>query len=340
MLANIGYSITTVDKILTNLQSNNPNNIIKNIILDLSDEKEVLKLIKQNDAVVSCLPYFCNIKLAELTHLSQKHYFDLTEDVETTNFIRELSKSAKGIMAPQCGLAPGFIGIVGANLIKQFDQDKLIDSVELRVGALPRNPRGKLGYAINWSADGVVNEYINNCEVIRNGVRETIPSMINLENVFIDGKKFEAFTTSGGLGTMCETYENKVKNLNYKTIRYPGHCDHINFLLDDLHLRDHPEMLKDLLTKSCPGGGEDLVFVYAAVEGIKNNKLHRAEYIKCYYPINIVYNIRKSISWTTAASLCAVIELVVNNKISNKGFLKQEDILLDDFLKTEYGRFF
>jgi len=117
----------------------------------------------QVEAVLSCLPYHLNIGVASSAHAAGIHYFDLTEDVPTTKAIIELSANSKGLMAPQCGLAPGFVGIVGASQATVFDKCR---SIRMRVGALPQHPTGRLAYAFNWSPEGVVNEYLNDCEVI------------------------------------------------------------------------------------------------------------------------------------------------------------------------------
>jgi saccharopine dehydrogenase-like NADP-dependent oxidoreductase len=156
----------------------------KLVFADSSDMELLKKAIEEHDAVVSCLPYHLNLNIAEAAHIAGKHYFDLTEDVPTTEKVRELAKTSKGLMAPQCGLAPGFIGIVGADLTKGMDK---LRSIELRVGALPMHPRGLLGYAFNWSPEGVVNEYLNDCEVIQDGQRARVPAMENLETIVIDG---------------------------------------------------------------------------------------------------------------------------------------------------------
>ncbi|MBT6491986.1 MAG: L-lysine dehydrogenase, partial [Deltaproteobacteria bacterium] len=171
---------------------------------DVKNPESLGASLKEVDAVVSCLPYDLNINVAHAAHAAGIHYFDLTEDVPTTKAILELSETSKGLMAPQCGLAPGFIGIVGSHLTKAFTK---IRAINLRVGALPQNPTGLLGYAFNWSPAGVVNEYLNDCEVIKDGKIMAVPAMEDNETIFINGLHLEAFTTSGGLGTMCETYE-------------------------------------------------------------------------------------------------------------------------------------
>jgi len=328
------YKVTGVDKQQPHYDFKLPFKVVEG---DVTDEALLYKLIKKNDAVVSALPYFLNKKIAQLAHDLGKHYFDLTEDVPTTKFIRKLAKTATSVMAPQCGLAPGLIGIVGADLTKDFT--KLRD-IELRVGALPRYPNGLLAYSFTWSPAGVINEYINDAEAIQNGKRKMVPSLDGFEYINIGGREFEAFTTSGGLGTMCETYKGKVDTLNYKTIRYPGHGKLMRFLIQELILKDDKKLLSKILENAKPPVKEDVVYVYAVVEGWKGNKLFRNEYFRDFAPISIGGQEWRAISWTTAASIAAVIEMVDNGDLPNKGFLKQEEIPFDIFLKTSNGKYF
>ena len=308
------------------------------IIKGRVQSKAVLKkAIKDHDAVVTCLPYDLNLEVARETHKAGKHYFDLTEDVPTTDAIKKLSKTAKGVMAPQCGLAPGFICIVGADLAGKF---KKLRSIELRVGALPQHPRGLLGYAFNWSPEGVVNEYLNDCEVIKEGKRAKVTSMEGLETIVIDGVPLEAFATSGGLGTMCETYEGRVEHLNYKTIRYPGHCELMKFFFNELFMRKDREKAGEILVNAKPPVNDDVVFVHAAVEGEQNGKIMREEFVRSYYPLDIAGHDWRAIAWTTAGSVCAVVDLVSRGVLPQKGFIRQEDIPLDQFFKTPTGQYF
>lgn len=304
---------------------------------DVTDSDFMLDLMRQQDAVVSALPYFLNKPIAQMAHDLGIHYFDLTEDVETTNFIRALSPTSKGVMAPQCGLAPGLIGIVGADLTKAFT--KLRD-IELRVGALPRFPNGLLAYSFTWSPAGVINEYLNDAEAIHNGVRKMVPSLDGLEYINIEGQEFEAFTTSGGLGTMCETYEGKVDTLNYKTIRYPGHGRLMRFLMYELILKKDKQLLEDILKEAKPPVKDDVVYVYAVVEGWQGDKIFRNEYYRAFYPIEIDGQHWRAISWTTAASIAAIVEMVADGTLPESGFIKQEEIPFDAFLKTQNGAFF
>lgn len=310
----------------------------KTISGNLSDKKFLNDTLKNFDAVISALPYRLNKQVVQIAHAYGVHYFDLTEDVPTSDYIKSLSKSSRAVLAPQCGLAPGFIAIVGSSLAKNFDK---LRSIELRVGALPQSPKGQLGYAFNWSAEGVVNEYLNDCYVMADGAIKSVPAMQDLEKIIIEGKTFEAFTTSGGLGTMCETYKGKVDKLNYKTIRYPGHMKLMRFFFHELLMKDNRIEAGEILVNACPPVNDDVVYVHAAVEGWRNvgnkKQLAKEEFVQAYYPKKIAGTEWRAISWTTAASVCAVVEMVAKGKLPKKGFIKQEDISLADFLKTKNG---
>jgi len=305
--------------------------------LDVTNKAELNNALQRHDAIISCLPYNFNVGVARLAAQCSTHYFDLTEDVHTTQKIMDVSQDAPVVMAPQCGLAPGFIAIVGASLASQFDK---IRSIKLRVGALPKHPTGLLGYAFNWSPEGVVNEYLNDCEVIEGGVRKWVSPLEWLEKIVIDGNQLEAFTTSGGLGTMCATYDGLVENLDYKSIRYQGHAAMMNFLLHELLMREDRAGTGRLLVNAKPPVSEDVVYIHASVEGMTRDQLIREEFVRAYSPVEIAGKARRAIAWTTAASICAVVEMVASGSLPGKGFIKQEEIPLQAFLATHNGRLY
>ncbi len=305
--------------------------------INVADIDQLTEMMREYDAVVSCLPYKFNLEIATRACRQGVHYFDLTEDVPTTKQIITLSATAQSVLAPQCGLAPGFIGIVGAALVEGFEK---VRSLKLRVGALPQNPTGLLGYAFNWSPEGVVNEYLNDCEVIEDGVHKWVSPMEWIEKLVIQGIQLEAFTTSGGLGTMCETYLGRIENLDYKSIRYCGHVDLMNFFFHELLLRENRKMAGEILTNAKPPVQQDVVYIHASAEGWQKQQLLRDEFVKAYYPITIGDTLWSAISWTTAASVCAILEMVHNDSIPNRGFIKQETVSLQAFLKTSNGRLY
>ena len=304
---------------------------------DVTETATLSALAGRVDAILSCLPYQLNVPIARAAHWAGVHYFDLTEDVPTTKAILELSATAKGLMAPQCGLAPGFVGIVGAALIAKFDRCR---SCRMRVGALPQNPTGLMGYAFNWSPEGVVNEYLNDCEVIESGERKWVSPMEWHETLYIDGVQLEAFTTSGGLGTMCDTYLGRVENIDYKTMRYPGHMKLMNFFFHELLMRDRRKEAGEILVHAKPPVEDDVVYVHVSAEGWIGDRLTREEFVRAYRPIEVAGGRQTAIAWTTSASVAAVIEMVKGGALPAHGFLKQEDVPLEAFLSTRTGALF
>ncbi|NOZ32897.1 MAG: L-lysine dehydrogenase [Alphaproteobacteria bacterium] len=305
--------------------------------VDVTEAAMLGKELAGVDAVLSCLPFALNVGVATAAHGAGIHYFDLTEDVPTTQAIMALAATSKGLMAPQCGLAPGYVGIIGASHVSQFTRCR---SIRMRVGALPQNPTGLMGYAFNWSSQGVVNEYLNDCEVIEEGKRKKLSSMEWCETLYIDGVQLEAFTTSGGLGTMCETYLGRVDNVDYKTIRYPGHVKLMNFFFHELLMRERREIAGEILVNAKPPVKDDVVYIHVASEGEIAGRLQRIEFVRAYRPIDIAGGRQTAIAWTTAGSVVAVIELVANGVLARRGFLRQEDVGLSDFLATRTGALF
>jgi len=301
---------------------------------DVSNDATMREFLKDKQAVVSCLPYFLNINLAKIASEMGVHYFDLTEDVPTLNAIKKMAENSNSVMAPQCGLAPGFIGILGAGLYSQFSE---IRSVKLRVGALPLHPMGQFGYSFTWSAEGVINEYLNDAEVIHNGQRKMVSSLDDVESININGRQYEAFSTSGGLGTMCQTLDGKVDTLNYKTMRYPGHRDAMKLFLYDLQMKNDRKQAKEILNNALPLVDDDIVLVYAAVEGKIDGQLRRKEFSESYRNVEIDGKDWRAISWTTACSISAVVDMVSEGKLKSKGFIKQEEIDFEMFINSHFG---
>lgn len=304
-------------------------------VMDVSDPAALEELFAGIDAVVSCLPYYLNAVIATAAHSAGVHYLDLTEDVATSRVVKELARSSNTILMPGCGLAPGFICVVGGALVVSLET---VDRIELRVGALPRSPNNALGYACNWSPAGIVNEYLNDCEQLRGGELVTVPSLDDLETIVIDGGRYEAFTTSGGLGTMCETFAGRVDRLDYKTIRYPGHRQLMRFMLQELGLSRQREAAVRLLADAYPPVRDDLVIVYAAAEGNEGGRSARDEFVRVYRPRTVAGATRTAIAWTTAAGAVGMVELLAEGSLPDAGFVCQEDVSLDAFLATKAGQ--
>ena len=286
------------------------------------------------DAILSSLPYFCNPTVAGLALTHHLHYFDLTEDVEVTNQIKVLSAGATHAFMPQCGLAPGFISIVAHELMRHFDT---LDTVKMRVGALPVHPSNALKYSLTWSTDGLINEYGNTCYGIEEGRKVPLQPLEGYETIELDGLLYEAFNTSGGLGTLADSYAGKVRTMNYKTLRYPGHCEKIHLLMNDLKLNEDRETLKRVLERAVPQTLQDVVLIYASVTGTNKDGFFEENYVKKVYPQCIKGKLWSAIQVTTASSVCCVMDLVLTHPEQYHGFITQESVLLRDFLNNELG---
>jgi saccharopine dehydrogenase-like NADP-dependent oxidoreductase len=287
------------------------------------------------DAVISSLPFYCNVTVAESARRAGIHYFDLTEDVEVTRAVRRISNGAAQAFVPQCGLAPGFISIAANELIGHFDE---LRTVKLRVGALPQHPNNVLKYSLTWSTEGLINEYGNPCEAIVDGRRTEAAPLEGLEEIEIDGTLYEAFNTSGGLGSLAETYGERVKNMDYKTMRYPGHCEQMRLLMNDLKLNHDRGTLKRILENAVPQTLQDVVIVYVAVTGTQDGQLREENYVNKVYPQMIAGRLWSAIQVTTASGICAVVDLVLQGGGRYKGFVRQEDFSLTAVLDNRFGQ--
>ena len=305
--------------------------------LDVSDPAVLRAAMKGHAMVVSALPYYLNAEVAAAARDTGLHYFDLTEDVATTRKVRAIAAEAGTAFVPQCGLAPGFVSIVAHDLAKRFDS---LRDVFMRVGALPIYPTNALKYNLTWSTDGLINEYCNPCEAIHEGEKREVLPLQGLEHFSLDGIEYEAFNTSGGLGTLCDTLAGRVECLNYKTVRYPGHRDHVKFLAQDLRLAGRRDLFKEILEHAVPITKQDVVLVFVTVNGMQDGRLTQETFAKKVYNGSIGGRLWSAIQITTAAGICAMVDLLRAGKLPQQGFVRQEDADLKDFLSNRFGRYY
>lgn len=331
---------------LTDIHDNNPYekrlhglDNLKYLKLDANDAHAFDAFIEQHpvDAVISSLPYYCNVNIAKAAAKHDLHYFDLTEDVETTATVLDISRNAKTAFVPQCGLAPGFISIVANDLMKNFAK---LDTVKMRVGALPINISNGLQYSLTWSTDGLINEYGNICQGIDHGKNVDLLPLEGLEEIKIDGLTYEAFNTSGGIGSLAQSYLNRVNQMSYKTIRYPGHCAKIKFLMNDLKLNSDRDTLKRIFEHCLPKTFQDVVLVYVSVNGEQDHHFMEENYVRKFYPKIMNGHAWSAIQLTTASGICSVADIVLSHPDKYKGFVKQEHFSLNDLTNSRFGEYY
>lgn len=314
---------------------------IGGVVLDLQNitAEQITRLLVGHGIthVINALPFFLNDKVAEGALNAGCNYIDFTEDDAMADKVWKMYEARPDLAcAPKCGLAPGFINYLGHDLASQLDT---VDYLGIRVGALPRNIRvdhdpvdGKniwlsrdQTYALSWSVDGLVNEYIRPCQVRVNGIETEVEALSMREFITIDGMKYEARATSGGIGSLIHDLPN-AKNVNYKTLRYQGHYDHVEVAIET-YGKDF-DKLKEHFLEIYPYTRDDVIVVYAESEGMKNGVKMRNNYAQKFYGGFLDLT---GIQLTTAGGGLAVLELMTRGM---EGAIKHQTVGFDDFTST------
>lgn len=253
---------------------------VKPVQLDASDERAAVEVMKGHAAAISCVNYWLNERLARAAIEAGANFCDLggNNDVVDAELRLDAEARRRGLnVIPDCGLAPGMVAVIVAHGVARFER---VDEIHIRVGGLPQKPRPPLDYQLVFAVEGLLNEYVEPARVIRNGKVVVIPPMTELESLEFPAPfaKLEAFQTSGGTSTLVDTFLGKVKELDYKTIRYPGHCVKFKTMLD-LGLSSSDPITVDgasvkprrvfgeLLVKHLPHDEPDVVLVRVEVVG-------------------------------------------------------------------------
>lgn len=317
------------------------NNITVAGRIDAGNEDEVAEVLKDYDACVSAVTYRFNPGLTRAAIDSKTHFFDLggNNDVVASQFAMNDKAAEAGItVIPDCGLAPGMVSILAAAGISEFDK---VNSLKIRVGGLPQNPRPPLNYQMVFSSEGLINEYWEPVVILKNGEKKIVNPMTGLEELEFDGiGSLEAFYTSGGTSTLPDTYKGVVDFLDYKTIRYPGHCRLFKAMLeiglgsrsevrvDNVNVEPR-KVFKKVLEKNLSFNDPDMVLVRLIFEGKKDGQ-----------DKNIVYEIvdrqdtrtgLTSMMRTTAFPVAIIAWMACNGNIAHKGVVPQETAVEPQF---------
>ncbi|KAA3609955.1 MAG: hypothetical protein D8M58_08065 [Calditrichaeota bacterium] len=293
-------------------------------------------LFKNVSGVISAVPYDYNLDLTELAIENGAHFVDLGGNNTVVERQFRLDHKAKennvGIV-PDCGLAPGMVSIVAAYAMDQLAR---VDDVKIRVGGLPLSPQTPLKYKIVFSVHGLINEYIEPTVVIEDGKIKKVESMTGLETLDFPHPfgKLEAFYTSGGTSTLPQTFEKDVINLDYKTIRYPGHASlmkamidlgftekkaHFDFDGQSVNTRAAFEaMLNSLLSYE----SEDVALIRVEAKGQKEGREKVVSYQAIEYEDK--KNNLTAMMRTTAFPASIILQMLIEGKIKDRGVLKQE----------------
>lgn len=316
--------------------------------VDAGNQSDVARLMAHHDAAISCVNYWYNESLSRAAIDTNTHLCDLGGNnyvVDSQLALDEEAKAAGVSIIPDCGLAPGMVSILAIHGAAKFDT---VDEIHIRVGGLPQDPQPPLNYQLVFSVDGLINEYVEVARVIRDGKMIEVPSMTELESLEFDGfPPLEAFQTSGGTSTLPDTFLGKIKELDYKTIRYAGHCDKFKTMID-LGLCSSDEILVDyqkvkprkvfgeLLQKYLPADGPDYVLVRLEFVGTKDGAAKKLRY-------DIVDKQDEATGMsammrTTAFPASIIAQMMARGDVLTRGAAPQEKAIDPDKFVAELSR--
>lgn len=306
--------------------------------VDVADSAKVVGLMRGHDSVISCVTYFHNLRLARAAIEARSNFCDLggNNAVVDSELALDAEARAAGVrVTPDCGLAPGMVSVLVAHGAARFQN---LEEIHIRVGGLPQNPRPPLDYQLVFSVEGLINEYVERARVIREGKLIEVESMTEIESLEFPAPfgRMEAFQTSGGTSTLPETFAGRVRELDYKTIRYPGHCERFKLLLDlglasgeELELdgaRISPRrVLGESLTRHLPADEPDLVFVRVEFKGRMTNEDVTTHTLR--YDIIDRHDERTGLSAmmrTTAFPASIIAQMMARGETSGVGAIPQE----------------
>ncbi|MDI5897479.1 saccharopine dehydrogenase family protein [Flavobacterium yafengii] len=303
----------------------------------LTDEMKAILL--QGDIILDCLPGSQAPRIAQFAKDFNLHYANLTEYVVETEEIITLAKEAKTGFILQTGLAPGYINLLANGLFQQFCIDYEVDKVdklEFKVGALTNHAVAPHYYGFTWSPVGVATEYLEETIVLRDFKKTTLPSLSERTTIIIDGIAYEEDLTSGGAADLPDALLGKVRSLDYKTLRHPGHYAWIQEQVANLeHTTDAIKGLQEKMEAIIPHIEDDKIILYAAVEGKDaTGILRRREIAKCILPQKVGKHQLRAIQTTTAAPLAQAAQLLLETPLI--GVVLQSQIDPIQFLNGNY----
>lgn len=303
--------------------------------VDATKKDDLLEVFSDVDAVVSCVSYKVNLLHTQVAIETETHLCDLGGNSKVVEKQLELDSQAKdaGItVVPDCGLAPGMVNVLVRDGISYLDKT---DCVRIRVGGLPQEPRPPLNYAMVFSVEGLINEYVEPCMVLKDGKISYEDPLIGFEQVEFPEPfgRLEAFNTSGGTSTLPLTYEGVVDDLDYKTIRYAGH-GHTMWVLMKLGLMDSNKydfdgieiapraVLEGILAKNLPKAEKDVTLMRISIEGWKGTESRKLEYnMVDYYDDETGLT---SMMRTTAFPATTTVVMLADGTVEHNGVLPPE----------------
>ncbi|WP_445681469.1 saccharopine dehydrogenase family protein [Radicibacter daui] len=294
------------------------------LYLDATRLEETRRALAGFDAVVCAAPQGVCVPLARAALETGTDYFDLAEDTAGVEAVAAGVPDSTALLVPGCGFAPGLVHDAAAALVRQMPSPS---SVIIRVGAIPALPTNRLRYGLSWNVEALIDEYTQPCHALVGGEITTLAPLTAEERVIVGGLELEAFTTAGGAETLCRRLQGKVRELTFKTLRYPGHLDLIRFLVEDLGLKERRHLLATLFRNGLPEIHQDLLIALVTVRGEVGGVLtERSELRRIEAMPGPAGSYVSALSRASAAHLAAVLDLVQSARPQPGGLLHHEDL--------------
>jgi saccharopine dehydrogenase-like NADP-dependent oxidoreductase len=286
-------------------------------------------VLNDTHVLLDCLPGSLAPAMAKLCVEYGLHYVNLTEYVKETEEIMQIAADAETGFILQTGLAPGYVNNLGIQLMETFMEKYEVEKLErlaMRVGALTQFCESPSYYGFTWSTIGVATEYVKDSEVVRNHEIVRLPSLSEPEMIILNGKRYEADLTSGGAADLPSALKDQVRNIDYKTIRYPGHFDWVKSILKkEQHAENPIARLEEQMLKEIPHMENDVIVIYASVSGYdKHGQLRSLQNAQHIYPLMVGGVTMRAIQTCTAAPMVECARLLLSGDY--KGVITQSQI--------------
>lgn len=323
------------DDVLTRTSSRLGSPKVQTLCLDVHDTDRLVHALKGHGCAIGATTYQDNVEMTKVAILARTHFCDLggNDDVVRRQLSMFDDAAAAGVcIIPNCGLAPGLANIIAARSVEFFDN---VEAIHIRVGGLPQNPLPPFNYQLFFSVEGLINEYTGLAKILRNSKIEEVETLTDVELLEFPHpfENLEAFNTSGGASLLPDLFQGRVGSLDYKTIRYRGHCEKFKTLLDLGFASNEPvwlgskiitvrEMFLDLLKKKLAGNDKDAVLMRITIQGDRDQHRQSLRYqiVDYFDEINNITSMMRMTSYPTSL----IAQMILRDQINEVGVFTPE----------------
>jgi len=338
-----GHAVTVTDQSGDVVSSAAEASGAKGSVLDVTDGDAVRTFLGDADLFVSAVPYALGLEVAHAALDTGTHYLDFGGNPTVVGRQLRLDAAARDAdvaVVPDCGLAPGMANVLAVGAVAALGPGR-VEEVRLRVGALPARPTGALGYQLAFNPAGLVNEYDEPCEILSGGAYATVEPLTGVEPVEWPGwGPLEAFHTAGGSSSLPRRWEGTVDELDYKTLRFPGHALPMRAMREVGLFSEEPQpgtgvaprtVLLEALRRHLPSGADDVVLVRVWASASRDGGTTRTG-----YQVDDRHDgAFSALARTTAFPATALAHLLLTGEVATRGAVTMDGAIEADSLIRE-----